>query len=103
MEELINETLRIASEKFLTFGFKEEQIEQLLASGKRDLGKELEKLKALVEEEPADIEKINKTLHALKGLFYNMGNTDAGDRMSDLRNEDEAEKEIETIKTLLHR
>jgi len=98
MEKVIEETLKIAKEKFLKFGFKEEQIEQLLASGKRDLLSELEKLKALLATEPYDIEAINKSLHALKGLFFNMGNTEAGDIMADLRKEDNMAENIKKIK-----
>lgn len=101
MEHVIKETLRIAKEKFSAFGFKEEQIEQLLASGKRDLLSELEKLKSLLSAEPYDIEQINKSLHALKGLFFNMGNTEAGDIMSDLRKGSEPDESIDKIKAFL--
>lgn len=101
MEKVIEETLMIAKEKFSKFGFKEEQIEQLLASGKKDMLSELEKLKALLATEPYDIEEINKSLHALKGLFFNMGNTEAGDIMADLRKESNIAESIGKIKTFL--
>jgi hypothetical protein len=87
MERLINETLQIARERFAAFGFKEEQIQKLLESGKQDLEKEIRKLNSLIEEENLDINLLNQTLHALKGLLYNMGNTKAGDIMTDLKNE----------------
>ena len=101
MEHVIEETLGIAKEKFSAFGFKEEQIEQLLASGKRDLLGELEKLKSLLAAEPYDIEQINKSLHALKGLFFNMGNTKAGDIMTDLRKGSDPDESIDKIKAFL--
>ena len=101
MEHVIEETLRIAKEKFSEFGFKDDQIEQLLASGKRDLLGELEKLKSLLDSEPYDIEKINKSLHALKGLFFNMGNTETGDIMTDLRKGSDPDESIRKIKTFL--
>ena len=102
MEELIDETLELASKKFANFGFKEQQIEQLLASGRRDLEKELSKLKILIEEENVNIENVNHSLHALKGLLYNMGNTGAGDIMNDLRSEKDSTEEIAEIKKILH-
>ena len=103
MEHVIEEALRIAKEKFSGFGFKEEQIEQLLASGKRDLLSELEKLKSLLETEPYDIEAINKSLHALKGLFFNMGHTEAGDIMTDLRQGSDPAQSIAKIKAFLEK
>jgi len=101
MEKLITETMSIASEKFKNFGFKEEQIDQLLASGKRDLEEEGKKLKVLLNEDTPDIEKINQSLHALKGLLYNLGNTKAGDMMTDLRNDPDIADHIEKIKEIL--
>ncbi|WP_041672662.1 hypothetical protein [Sulfurovum sp. NBC37-1] len=101
MEKLITETMLIASEKFQNFGFKKEQIEQLLTSGKRDLEEESEKLKILLDERTPDIEKINQSLHALKGLLYNLGNMEAGDIMADLKNNLDTAKQIEKIKKIL--
>ncbi len=101
MEDVIEETLRIAKEKFSSFGFKETQIEQLLGSGKRDLFNELEKLKSLLASQPQNIEQISKSLHALKGLFLNMGNTKAADLMADLRKENDPAKSIGKIEAFL--
>ncbi len=101
MDQLIEETLQIAKARFESFGFKETQITQLLASGKRDLTQELDILKVLLEESPADIERINQSLHALKGLFFNMGNTAAGDMMAELRGNDDPHSAIEKIKQFL--
>jgi len=101
MERLISETLKIAQEKFKAFGFKEEQIGQLLDSGRRDLEKEITKLSQLITSEHIDIEQINNSLHALKGLLYNMGNTDAGDIMIDLKNNIDSQESISKIKTLI--
>jgi len=101
MGVLIEETLELASKKFSSFGFNEEQVAQLLVSGKKDLEKELDKLKILIMEDSVDIETINDSLHALKGLLYNMGNTEAGDLMNDLRNEKDSAEEIIAIKKIL--
>jgi len=101
MGVLIEETLELASKKFSSFGFNEEQVAQLLVSGKKDLEKELDKLKILIMEDSVDIETINDSLHALKGLLYNMGNNEAGDLMNDLRNEKDSAEEIIAIKKIL--
>ena len=101
MKKLINETLQIAQNKFAAFGFKEEQVTQLLASGKRDLENEIGKLEVLLEEENVSIDRLNQSLHALKGLLYNMGNTAAGDIMMDIQAGSSIPDHIEEIKKVL--
>jgi len=103
MEDLISETLQIAREKFSAFGFKEEQIDQLLTSGRNDLEKELHTLAALLETEETDIENLNQSLHALKGLLYNMGNMEAGNIMNELRTEGKVSERIDEIKKIVKR
>jgi len=100
MEELIEETKRIAAERFKTFGFAQAQIDQLLASGERDMKKELAHLRELLMQEPNDIELINRSLHALKGLFLNMGNDDAAEKLTDLRKEEDHASKIKVLKKL---
>lgn len=85
MEQLINETVEIARQHFKGFGFEDQQIEPLLAAGERDLRKELDKLRFLLEKERVDIDSINLSLHGLKGLLLNMGNTTVADKLVELR------------------
>ncbi len=101
MEKLINETVKIAHKHFKEFGFEDEQIVSLLESGKRDLTKELDKLQKLLEKEPIEIDTINLSLHALKGLFLTMGNIAVADRLIELRQESEYARIITEIKELL--
>jgi len=99
MEALIEETRQIARERFKAFGFGEEQIDQLLASGERDIRKEAANLQTLLEN-PADAEKINKSLHALKGLFLNLGNEALAEKLSDLRKDDDYDAKITVLRDL---
>jgi len=101
MERFIDETLQIAQKKFSAFGFKEEQITKLLDSGRKDLEKETAKLRSLIEEENVSIDQLNQSLHALKGLLYNMGNTAAGDVMSDIRSCADIAVLVEKVKKVL--
>jgi len=100
MDELINETVEIAHKHFKEFGFEDEQISSLLESGKRDLIKELIKLQKLLEKKLIDIDSVNLSLHALKGLFLTMGNTTVGDKLYEFRHKNENER-ITEIKKLL--
>lgn len=101
MQNLINETMEMASEHFKNFGFEEEQIVPLLESGKRDLTKELNNLQELLRKEVIEIHTINLSLHALKGLFLTMGNATVGEKLSEIRNESDEKRIINEIKLLL--
>ncbi|MGB5964990.1 MAG: hypothetical protein WBF77_09285 [Sulfurimonadaceae bacterium] len=101
MEKLIDETVEIARQHFKGFGFEDEQIISLLEAGRRDLTKELNKLRTLLEREPIEIDVVNLSLHALKGLLLNMGNIMAADKLVDLRQESGDARIISEIKSLL--
>ena len=101
MYRLVEESLRIAKERFGSFGFSKEQTEQLLASGRRDLESELKVLEELLLAGTPDIEAIDKSLHALKGLLYNLGNIEAGDMMISLRESGDIGSNIERIRSML--
>ncbi len=101
MQKLIDDTTEIARRHFGGFGFSDDQIETLLASGKRDLVKEFNKLKPLLEKEPVDIEAINNSMHALKGLLSNMGNMALADKFIELHRKSEDGDILDEIKVLL--
>lgn len=101
MKKVIKETIEIAHRYFQTFGFENEQIVQLLESGKRDLTKELNKLQKLLEKEIIEIDTVNLSLHALKGIFLTMGNTDVANKLIELRQESDGTRILAEIKFLL--
>ena len=101
MEKIITETAKIARENFEKFGFNDEQILQLLESGKRDLTLELSKLQQLLKDENTELDDINLSLHALKGLFLTMGNTNIGNKLNELHKEHKDSHKITEIKHLL--
>jgi hypothetical protein len=100
MSNLIEETLNMAFEKFRKFGFKDEQISQLVESGKKDLLQESEKLMVILKADDLDFEALNNSLHALKGLLLNMGNDTVANKLIELRNENDSEDKIEEIKKI---
>jgi len=101
LKKLIDETAEIARNHFQAFGFDDEQITSLLAAGQRDLTKELSKLQALLESEQIDIDALNLSLHALKGLFLNMGNTAVAEKLNELRQEGSLRARLAEIRALL--
>ncbi len=101
MKKVIDETMEIAAQHFKNFGFEDEQILPLLASGNRDLTKELNKLKELLKKEVIEVDKINLSVHALKGLFLTMGNVTVGEKLSEIHGKSEDSRIINEIKLLL--
>jgi len=101
MKQLIEETLKIAKERFISFGFSPSQIEGLLTSAERDLTKVIIELETLITSETASTNEIDRSLHALKGLLYNMGNMEAGDLMIELKNNPDKESVKSRIKEII--
>jgi len=101
MEEFISESLEIARQYFGRLGFDEDQIAILLASGERDLRKELAGLKELLTVPELDTERLNHSLHGIKGLLLNMGNSSAAQMFKELRADIQSREGIETLKKLL--
>lgn len=101
MQKVIHETVEMAHKHFKEFGFEDEQIVQLLESGKYDLIKELNKLQTLLKKEPIEVDNINLSVHALKGLFLTMGNVNVGEKLTELHNKSNDTRIITEIKLLL--
>jgi len=100
MLEIIETTLQLAKEKFEKFGFKEEQVSQLIESGRKDLEQEISKLKDILHSSDIDMKVLNDSLHALKGLLLNMGNNKIADKLIELKNSDDTQLKIEQIKSI---
>jgi len=100
MENLIQITLMIARKKMKSFGFDDEQVKQLLASGERDLKTEFARLASLLEG-PSTPEELNKSLHALKGLLLNMGNEKLAERLIELKEFDDFEGKKKQLRALI--
>jgi len=100
MIEIIETTLQLAKEKFEKFGFKEEQINQLISSGRKDLENEISNLKNILSNSNVDMKVLNDSLHALKGLLLNMGNNKIADKLIELKNSDDTQLKIEQIKSI---
>jgi len=100
MSAFIDDTLQIAQNKFKSFGFKDEQIEQLLTSGRKDLVSEFDKLKVILIQDEIDIKLLNDSLHALKGLLLNMGNDTLANNLIELKNNQNIQDKIDNIKSI---
>lgn len=101
MEKLVRKSLECARTHFGTFGFDESQMQPLLSAGERDLRKELVHLEGLLGTPRPDEEKVNQSLHALKGLLLNMGNTEAAQTFKSLEDGDKDGHALAAIQAIL--
>lgn len=99
MDKIIDQTEIVATAHLKSFGFNEDQVNALVTQGKKDLQKELQKLKVLLEN--GSVEDINNALHALKGLFSQLGNHKVADRLNEIRTEEESQERLKEISELL--
>ena len=101
MEKIISETEVIAFDYLKAFGFTEEQVNTLVLQGKKDLYKELIKLKTLIYADTVSYDDINNILHALKGLLFQLGNHDLAEKLNEIRSDLQNKTTLEEIALLL--
>ena len=102
MKNIITSTEVIAYGYFKDFGFNEDQINSLITQGKKDLHKELTKLETLlIHSDTMSVDDINNSLHALKGLLFQMGNHDLAEKLNEIRSKDEREVILKELPALL--
>ncbi len=100
MKNIINETEIIAQKHLSSFGFNEEQVSTLIVQGKKDLHKELAKLEVFLNVDTDFLEDINNVLHALKGLFSQLGNHEIAEQLNEIRESDIKQVRIKKISKL---
>ena len=101
MEKIISETEVLAFKYLKAFGFSDEQINPLVTQGKKDLRKELTKLQILLYADTISYSEISNTLHALKGLLFQMGNHDIAEKLTEERSHLESKNTLKEIALLL--
>ena len=99
MNKIISETETIAVSHFKNFGFNEDQVNALILQGKKDLHNELGKLEILLEID--SVEGINNSLHALKGLFSQLGNDNVAERLDAIGEDQGREARLKDVSKLL--
>ncbi len=101
MHKIITNTEKIANKYLKDFGFEDEQIVSLITQAKIDLSRELENLEPLLNAEELEFNPINDSLHALKGLLFNLGNHKVAERLNDIRSDVKDLSVIDELQELL--
>jgi hypothetical protein len=76
--------------EYLTgLGFPADQVQPLIDQARKDMVEELGRLDRLRRADPADPEAMDRSLHALKGLLFNLGDHDLAEKLESLRHEED--------------
>ena len=101
MYKIIDDTESIALAHLTAFGFSEDQVKPLIVQAKKDMENELTKLQTLLDGKTVELEKINSVLHALKGLFFQVGNHEIAEQLNEIRSHIDSHDSLAEIKKAL--
>lgn len=102
MDNIIEKILSDAKSNFENFGFEEDDITYLLNKARDDLEKQFSDLKQILEKPSIDIDKLDKSLHALKGLIMQLGSIELANKINSYRELLESNQDLEDLKNTLH-
>lgn len=100
MKQVIDETIEIAYGYLSTFGFTKVQVDTLVMQGENELSATLQKFVAL-EISSANLDEINDVLHALQGLFSQLGNEKISEKLYEIKESDSISQRLSEISKLL--
>ncbi len=98
---IIEKTERIGMEYLTGLGFPEDQVKPLLEQARKDLETEFTRLEELRTAPDPNAEKLDKALHAIKGLLFNLGNHELAERLEAIRHEQDVDRMLRDLDTVL--
>jgi len=104
MKHIIDETVGIAYEYLVTFGFTKVQVDTLVTQGQNELYVTLEKFVTLQTSKSitvSNLQEINEILHALHGLFSQMGHETIAVKLYEIQATDDIFYRLTEINRLL--
>jgi len=101
MSQLVNETKITAYNYLSAFGFEDEQIYKLIEKGVKDINQTVEKLEIQLSNATVVWDEVDDTLHALKGLLFQMGNNEIAEIIDQKRHTDKNQDSINTLLELV--
>lgn len=101
MNKVIVDTEQIAFKYLKEFGFVDEQILSLVEQGKKDLIKEMTNLREILSHDNVSYEAVNNSLHALKGLLFQIGNHKLAEKLVEIRSNLDDKSDLDEIARIL--
>jgi len=104
MKQIIDETVNMAYGYLAAFGFTKVQVDTLVTQGQKELSTTLDRFVTLLmsgDTYSSHLEEINGILHALQGLFSQLGNEEIAVKLYEIEDYDTLEDRLVDISTLL--
>ena len=101
MQNIISKTERIAVEYLTGLGFSREQVTPLLDQARKDMEEEFGRLEMLRHAPVPDSEALDRSLHAIKGLLFNLGNHELAEKLEALRHEEDLQRMLPELERVL--
>jgi len=101
MQNIIIKTEQIAVEYLSGLGFGREQIAPLLSQARKDMEAEFARLEMLRHAPSPDAEALDRSLHAIKGLLFNLGNHELAEKLEALRHEEDLQRMLPELERVL--
>ena len=104
MKQIIDETVNIAYNYLAAFGFTKVQVDTLVIQGQKELSTTLDRFVTLLtsgDTLSSHLEEINAILHALQGLFSQLGNEEIAVKLYEIKDSDTLTPRLVEISTLL--
>ena len=101
MKKIIDKTEVIAMEYLMGMGFGRDQVEPLIAQARSDLETEFARLESIRCSPSPDAQMLDRSLHAIKGLLFNLGNHDLAEKLEAIREEDEVSQMLADLDRVL--
>jgi len=101
MRQIIERTMQVAYDYLKAFGFEEDKVDATVHKGITELESAFEKLKVLVDCKNFDIEEIDNVLHSIKGILFQLGNSQDGNTVDALRGEIDSSNALKKIEEFI--
>jgi len=101
MQKIIDKTEIIAMEYLTGLGFGRDQVEPLIAQARSDLETEFARLESIRRSPSPDAETLDRSLHAIKGLLFNLGNHALAEKLEAIRAEHEVSRMLADLDRVL--
>jgi uncharacterized coiled-coil protein SlyX len=85
MKKIVKKTIKTSKEYLTSCGFKDEIIESMLNNYLNNMNKLVDDLEKLLKEHKLNIKKIDKNLHALKGLVAQLNNSKLANKIENIK------------------
>ena len=102
MREIVKNISDFAKEYFTNFGLSKEEISYLVDKAINDLDRLIDETEEILKEDNIDFERLDKNLHAIKGLILQLGSEKLANEINSFRDAIDKDETLYRLKKLLN-